>query len=57
VTEHHYVDFRAEFFNFTNTPSFNPPDRSWTPTSRTFGQVTSTISPPRIIEFALKYYF
>ncbi len=57
VTERHYLDFRAEFFNFTNTPSFNPPDRGWTPTSRTFGQVTSTISPPRIIEFALKYHF
>lgn len=57
VTERQYVDFRAEFFNFTNTPSFNPPDRTWQATSRTFGQITSTISPPRIIEFALKYYF
>jgi hypothetical protein len=57
VTEGNYIDFRAEFFNFTNTPSFNPPDRTWTPTSRTFGQITSTISPPRIIEFALKYVF
>ena len=25
VTESHYIDFRAEFFNFTNTPSFSPP--------------------------------
>lgn len=57
VSESNFFDFRAEFFNFTNTPSFNPPDRSWTPTSRTFGQITSTISPPRIIEFALKYHF
>ncbi|MEP7269876.1 MAG: carboxypeptidase regulatory-like domain-containing protein [Acidobacteriota bacterium] len=57
VREALYFDFRAEFFNFTNTPSFNPPDRAFTPTSRTFGQVTSTISPPRIIEFALKFHF
>ncbi|MFN7945284.1 MAG: TonB-dependent receptor [Blastocatellia bacterium] len=57
LTEQKYFDFRAEFFNFTNHPSFNPPDRTWTPTSRTFGQVTSTISPPRILEFALKFHF
>ncbi len=57
ITERQHFDFRAEFFNFSNTPSYNPPDRTWTPTSRTFGQITSTISPPRIIEFALKYQF
>jgi hypothetical protein len=57
LSESNFFDFRAEFFNFTNTPSFNPPDRTFTPTSRTFGQITSVISPPRIIEFALKYHF
>jgi len=57
ITERHHFDFRAEFFNFSNTPSYNPPDRTWTPTSISFGQITSTISPPRIIEFALKYQF
>jgi hypothetical protein len=57
MTEARYVDFRAEFFNVTNTPSFSPPDRTWTPTSRTFGQVTGTVSPPRIVEFALKLHF
>jgi hypothetical protein len=57
MTEARYVDFRAEFFNVTNTPSFSPPDRTFTPTSRTFGQITSTVSPPRIIEFALKLHF
>jgi hypothetical protein len=51
------LEFRAEFFNFTNHPSFNPPGNNFTPTSRTFGQITSTISPPRIVEFALKYKF
>ncbi len=57
VTESKYLDFRTEFFNFSNTPSFNPPDRTFTPTTRTFGQISSTISPPRIIEFALKFHF
>lgn len=57
VYEAQQLEFRAEFFNFTNHPSFNPPDRNFLPTSRTFGQITSVISPPRIIEFALKYKF
>jgi Carboxypeptidase regulatory-like domain/TonB dependent receptor len=57
LTESKYFDFRAEFFNFTNTPSFNPPAVSWTPISNTFGQITSTISSPRILEFVLKLHF
>jgi hypothetical protein len=57
LSEHKYFDFRAEFFNFTNTPSFAPPDRSWTPVSVTFGQITGVISPPRNLEFALKFHF
>jgi carboxypeptidase family protein len=57
LTENKYFDFRAEFFNFTNTPSFNPPSVSWTPTSNTFGQITSTISSARNMEFVLKFNF
>jgi hypothetical protein len=57
LSESKYFDFRTEFFNATNTPSFAPPDRTWTPTTRTFGQITGTVSPPRIIEFALKFIF
>jgi outer membrane receptor protein involved in Fe transport len=57
ISEHRYFDFRAEFFNFTNHPSFAPPDRSWTATSTTFGQITGVISPPRNLEFALKFHF
>lgn len=57
VSESNFIDFRAEFFNFTNHPSFNPPASGFNQTSLTFGQVTSVISPPRIIEFALKYHF
>jgi hypothetical protein len=51
-----YVDFRAEFFNFLNHPSFNPPAVNFS-APNTFGRITSTISPPRNLEFALKFYF
>lgn len=57
ISEHKYFDFRAEFFNFTNTPNFNGPDRSWTLTSTTFGQITSTLNSSRNLEFALKFHF
>lgn len=56
VSERNYFDFRTEFFNFTNTPSFGPPDRNIS-APNTFGKVLGTVSPPRNIEFALKYYF
>jgi hypothetical protein len=57
-SEARYLDFRAEFFNILNTPSFSPPDVTWTPTAQaTFGKINGTISAPRIIEFALKFHF
>jgi len=63
------LEFRAEFFNAFNTPSFsNPvlsagtvsPDASGVPVlalNPTFGQIQSTNVAPRIIQFALKLYF
>ena len=57
ISEHKYFDFRAEFFNFTNHPSFAAPDRTWSATSTTFGQITGVVSPPRNLEFALKFHF
>jgi hypothetical protein len=56
LTESKYFDFRAEFFNFTNHPSFNPPASDFA-NQNTFGIITSTISPPRNVEFALKFVF
>ncbi len=56
LTESKYFDFRAEFFNFTNHPSFNPPASDFA-NQNTFGIATSTISPPRNVEFALKFVF
>jgi Carboxypeptidase regulatory-like domain/TonB-dependent Receptor Plug Domain len=56
VTEASAVEFRAEFFNFTNTPKFGLPfnDRAAGPA---FGVISSTVSNPRIVQFALKYRF
>jgi hypothetical protein len=56
LSEQKYFDFRAEFFNFTNHPSYSPPDRNIS-SPNTFGRITSTVSPPRTVEFALKFYF
>ena len=56
VTERKYFDFRAEFFNFLNHPSFGPPSSSISAPA-TFGFITSTISNPRNVEFGLKFYF
>ena len=68
--ENRALEFRAEFFNAFNTPSFaNPALNTGTvapdPTTGipslqadpTLGQITSTTVAPRVIQFALKLYF
>ncbi len=49
------LSFRAEFFNISNTTSFNAPNSTIDATSG--GLVTSTSVPSRDIQFALKYNF
>lgn len=50
------TQFRAEFFNITNTPQFGWPNT--TVGSTTFGQVTATTNvPPRNVQFGLKVEF
>ncbi|HEV2484382.1 MAG TPA: carboxypeptidase-like regulatory domain-containing protein [Terracidiphilus sp.] len=49
------LSFRAEFFNISNTTSFNPPGA--TVTSSSCCAITSTSVPSRDIQFALKYDF
>lgn len=60
TTERTHLEFRAEFFNLTNTPQFaNPSYGDFTNTS-TFGRITSLrdgANDPRQIQFALKFYF
>ena len=56
LTERQVLQFRSEFFNLFNHPQFgNPATALDTPT--TFGQITTTIVNPRVIQFALKYSF
>jgi hypothetical protein len=56
VTEASTLEFRAEFFNFINTPKFGLPvnDRAAGPA---FGVISSTVVNPRIIQMALKFKF
>jgi hypothetical protein len=51
----HRLQFRAEAFNVTNTPSFNAPNTAIDTAAG--GRVTSTASTPRQMQFALKYEF
>jgi hypothetical protein len=51
-----YLEIRAEAFNLLNHPSFGPPARDIS-VPNTFGLITNTISAPRVIELALKFYF
>jgi hypothetical protein len=57
TTETTRLQFRAESFNLTNTPSFNLPSNTRYTDTVNFGQSTSTRSSPREIQFALKYYW
>jgi hypothetical protein len=56
VTEKQKFIFRSEFFNLFNHPNFNNPtfvDVS----GPNFGQITSTVGNPRIIQLVLRYEF
>jgi len=55
VTESKRLEFRAEFFNTFNTPTFGIPDS--TVGDQHFGEVFSTSNAARIIQLALKFYF
>lgn len=50
------LQFRSEFFNLTNTPNFGAPVND-VAAGPAFGVISSTVSNPRIIQFALKYKF
>jgi len=54
IHERHRVEIRAEAFNIQNRVNYNNPGGSLT--SGTFGKIT-TDRAPRIMQFAMKYYF
>lgn len=53
--ERYRFEFRAEMFNFTNTPHFALPNA--TVNSAQEGTITSTAGNPRLIQGALKFVF
>ncbi|MDR3746757.1 MAG: TonB-dependent receptor [Acidobacteriota bacterium] len=56
ITERYVLQFRAEFFNITNTPQFASPDASLT--DGNFGKITTgRLASERQIQFALKFSF
>jgi hypothetical protein len=56
VRESQRVEFRAEAFNLTNSFRMDPTKLVNTLNSGSFGQVTGALDP-RIMQFALKYFF
>jgi hypothetical protein len=55
VTERINAQFRAEAFNATNTVYFGNPNTTFT--SPTFGQITSQINSPRLIQLGIRATF
>jgi hypothetical protein len=54
VTESKYIQFRTDIFNLFNKTGFVNPDGNFSNT--TFGQVLQA-RDPRLVQFALKFYF
>jgi len=55
ITENTRMEFRAEFFNIFNHTQFNNPDGNTTDGSD-FGRIKRA-RDPRLVQFALKFYF
>lgn len=60
ITQRISSEFRAEFFNITNTPNFALPSSTNLQNAINFGQITATTdnpNDPRETQFALKIYY
>jgi hypothetical protein len=55
ITETKELEFRSEFFNVLNHPTFAVPATATN--NSTGGQVSSTLNASRVIQFALKLRF
>jgi hypothetical protein len=49
------LEFRAEIYNITNTPSFRNPEEDLS--SGNFGEITRTRGGPRVVQLGLKFRF
>jgi hypothetical protein len=56
LSEASRLQFRWESFDLFNLPNFNIPNRTYTPTSTSFGKITSA-QDPRVMQFALRLTF
>lgn len=58
ITERFNLEFRAEVFNLFNRVQFGQPNRTATTASNaTFGQITTQLNDPRLIQLALRLRF
>jgi hypothetical protein len=58
ITESMKVEFRAESFNLFNHANFTNPSAFYSPFSLgSFGKSFNTVTDPRELQFALKFYF
>ena len=55
IGEKHAFEFRTEFFNFPNVVNFGDPTGAMN--NANFGKITSQRTPPRQIQFGLRYRF
>ncbi len=56
LSEQRYFQFRAEFFNIFNHTNFYNPDGHFADGPTLFGKITQA-QDPRLVQFALKFYF
>lgn len=56
ITEDKYLQFRAEIFNIFNHTNFYNPDGNFSDGPTEFGKITEA-QDPRLVQFALKFYF
>ncbi|HEV8487329.1 MAG TPA: hypothetical protein VGV87_27520 [Blastocatellia bacterium] len=55
IGEKHAFEFRTEFFNIPNVVNFGDPTGAMN--NANFGKITSQRTPPRQIQFGLRYRF
>jgi Carboxypeptidase regulatory-like domain len=56
ITESKYLQFRGEIFNLFNHTNFYNPDGHFSDGATLFGRITQA-QDPRLVQFALKFYF